>query len=73
MFSYGESNSLELDKNPISQLLATNGSGKSSLAIIIQELLYNKNIKGLKKSDILNRYSKAKTWEGKLDFEVLSK
>ena len=70
MFSYGSDNVLELNNTPITQLLAGNGSGKSSLAIIIQELLYNKNIKGLKKSDILNRYSKAKTWEGKIEFSV---
>ncbi len=70
MFSYGPNNVLHLDKSPISQLLAVNGSGKSSLAIIIQELLYNKNIKGLKKSDILNRYNGAKTWEGSLEFSV---
>ena len=80
MFSYGANNVLELNNTPITQLLASNGSGKSSLAIIIQELLYNKNIKGLKKSDILNRYSKAKNWEGKIelsvdgiDYEVISK
>ncbi len=70
MFSYGSENVLELNNTPITQLLASNGSGKSSLAIIIQELLYNKNIKGLKKSDILNRYSKAKNWEGKIEFSV---
>ncbi len=45
-------------------------SGKSSLALIIQELLYSKNVKGIKKGDILNRYPKEKTWWGKLDFEV---
>lgn len=70
MFSYGMNNTLDLNSTPITQLLASNGSGKSSLAIIIQELLYNKNIKGLKKSDILNRYSKAKNWEGKIEFSV---
>lgn len=70
MFSYGSDNVLDLNNTPITQLLASNGSGKSSLAIIIQELLYNKNIKGLKKSDILNRYSKAKNWEGKIEFSV---
>lgn len=70
MFSYGDNNSIDLDNLPITQLLASNGSGKSSLAIIVQELLYNKNIKGLKKSDILNRYNKSKTWEGKIEFSV---
>lgn len=70
MFSYGKDNTLDLNNIPITQLLAGNGSGKSSLAIILQELLYNKNIKGLKKSDILNRYSKSKNWEGKVEFSV---
>jgi len=70
MFSYGKDNTLDLNNMPITQLLAGNGSGKSSLAIILQELLYNKNIKGLKKSDILNRYSKSKNWDGKVEFSV---
>jgi DNA repair exonuclease SbcCD ATPase subunit len=70
MFSYGKDNTLDLNNLPITQLLAGNGSGKSSLAIILQELLYNKNIKGLKKSDILNRYSKSKNWDGKVEFSV---
>jgi DNA repair exonuclease SbcCD ATPase subunit len=70
MFSYGTDNVLELNNNTVTQLIASNGTGKSSLAIIIQELLFNKNIKGLKKSDILNRYSGSKTWEGRLDFTV---
>lgn len=70
MFSYGPDNTLQLNSVPITQLSAMNGYGKSSLAMIIQELLYNKNIKGLKKSDILNRYTKSKSWEGRIDFSV---
>lgn len=70
MFSYGSTNTLSLNLNSVTQLLAVNGVGKSSLAIIIQELLFNKNIKGLKKADILNRYSGSKSWEGKLEFTV---
>ena len=70
MFSYGPNNKLILNQNKITQLAAPNGSGKSSLALIIQELLYNKNVKGLKKSDILNKYNNAKTWEAKLVFSI---
>lgn len=70
MFSYGADNTIHLNACPITQLSAMNGYGKSSLAMIIQELLYNKNIKGLKKSDILNRYTSSKSWEGKIDFSV---
>lgn len=73
MFSYGKDNEIDLNKNQITQLTATNGSGKSSIALIIQELLYSKNIKGIKKGDILNRYIKEKTWNGSLDFKVNNK
>ena len=36
--------------------VVTNGVGKSSIPLIIEEVLYNKNSKGIKKSDIPNRY-----------------
>ena len=45
-------------------------SGKSSIALILQELLFSKNVKGIKKGDILNRYSTDKSWSGSLDFSV---
>jgi DNA repair exonuclease SbcCD ATPase subunit len=70
MFSYGLNNFINLNTNRVTQLAAPNGSGKSSLALIIQELLYNKNVKALKKADILNRYNGAKFWEAKLAFSV---
>lgn len=70
MFSYGASNSIALNRNRITQLTAVNGSGKSSIALILQELLYSKNIKGIKKGDIINRYIKDKNWFGVLDFSV---
>ena len=63
MFSYGENNFINLEKSRITQLTAPNGSGKSSIAMIIQEALYNKNVKGIKKADILNRWSKKKSWK----------
>jgi DNA repair exonuclease SbcCD ATPase subunit len=68
MFSYGEANSLDLNKSRITQLTAPNGSGKSSISTIIQEILFNKNVKGIKKTDILNRWSKNKTWDASLSF-----
>jgi DNA repair exonuclease SbcCD ATPase subunit len=73
MFSYGKNNEIALDRNRITQLTAINGSGKSSIALILQELLYNKNIKGIKKGDILNRYIDDKNWNGVLDFLVNDK
>ena len=70
MFSYGKSNVISLDGSKISQLTAPNGSGKSSIAMIIQEILFNKNVKGIKKTDILNRWSKEKNWSGSIEFDV---
>ena len=70
MFSYGVDNKLDLDQSKITQLTAPNGSGKSSIAMIIQEILFNKNVKGIKKTDILNRWTKGKQWSGSLDLTV---
>jgi len=73
MFSYGNTNKMNLCNNKITQLTAPNGSGKSSIAMIIQEILFNKNVKGIKKSDILNRWSKTKQWSGSIEFTVDNK
>ena len=70
LFSYGENNVIHFDKTRMTQLTAPNGSGKSSIALILQETLFNKNIKGIKKNDLLNRWSKSKSWESKLEFSV---
>ena len=55
-FSYGSGNELQLNDNTVTQILGTNGMGKSSIPLIIEEALYNKNSKGIKKADIPNRY-----------------
>ena len=55
-FSYGPNNELDLDANIVTQIIGTNGMGKSSIPLIIEEALYNKNSKGIKKADIPNRY-----------------
>ena len=55
-FSYGSGNELKLNDNTVTQILGTNGMGKSSIPLIIEEALYNKNSKGIKKADIPNRY-----------------
>ena len=55
-FSYGADNELNLSSNTVTQLVGTNGMGKSSIPLIIEEALYNKNSKGIKKADIPNRY-----------------
>ena len=58
-FSYGPDNELELNTDTVTQVLGTNGMGKSSIPLIIEEALYNKNSKGIKKADIPNRYVNA--------------
>ena len=55
-FSYGADNELDLSSDTVTQLIGTNGMGKSSIPLIIEEALYNKNSKGIKKADIPNRY-----------------
>jgi len=55
-FSYGSENELCLDDNTVTQIIGTNGMGKSSIPLIIEEVLFNKNSKGIKKADIPNRY-----------------
>ena len=55
-FSYGPGNDLDLEENTVTQIIGTNGMGKSSIPLIIEEALFNKNSKGIKKADIPNRY-----------------
>ena len=55
-FSYGPDNELILNESAVTQIIGTNGMGKSSIPLIIEEALYNKNSKGIKKADIPNRY-----------------
>jgi DNA repair exonuclease SbcCD ATPase subunit len=54
-FSYGANNSIDLSEQKITQILGTNGVGKSSIPLILEEVLFNKNSKGIKKADIANR------------------
>ncbi len=70
LFSYGKNNIIHFDANRITQLTAPNGSGKTSIALILQEVLFNKNIKSIKKNDLLNRWGNQKTWEASLSFEI---
>lgn len=54
-FSYGMGNKISLNNNILTQLVGTNGAGKSSIPAIIEEALYNKNSKGCKRSGVPNR------------------
>lgn len=68
VFSYGEDNILDLSANQITQLLGKNGHGKSSIGLILEEVFYNKNSKGIKKADIINRYVSAKSYSIEVEF-----
>tara|TARA_Y100000004_G_scaffold103041_1_gene115589 strand:- start:748 stop:2547 length:1800 start_codon:yes stop_codon:yes gene_type:complete len=68
-FSYGSNNDLKLDDANLTQLVGTNGQGKSSIPLILEEVLFNKNSKGIKKADIQNRYYN-KGYNISLDFVV---
>ena len=67
-FSYGKDNQVDFTQSPLTQLVGKNGHGKSSIALILEEVLFNKNSKGIKKADILNRYVKDKSYNIELDF-----
>ena len=54
-FSYGENNQVNLSDNKLTQIIGINGVGKSSIPLILEEILFNKNSKGVKKADIANR------------------
>ena len=54
-FSYGENNQVDLSDNKLTQIIGINGVGKSSIPLILEEILFNKNSKGVKKADIANR------------------
>lgn len=68
-FSYGKNNKINFIENKLTQITGKNGDGKSSISLILQEALFNKNSKGIKKGDILNRYITDKSYNIEVDFE----
>lgn len=54
-FSYGDNNYIDFDQ-PVLQIMGKNGSGKTSIPLILQEVFYGKNSKGKKKAALPNRY-----------------
>lgn len=68
-FSYGSGNKLDLSDSTLTQLIGKNGAGKSSIPLILEEVLFNKNSKNIKKADIQNREFN-KGYNISLDFSV---
>ena len=69
-FSYEDDNKIVLNNALITQLIGENGAGKTSIPLLIQEVLYGKNTKAIKKQDIVNRNSGKKGYYIALDFLV---
>lgn len=67
-FSYGENNSLNLEEYKVTQIVGKNGTGKSSIPVIIGEILYGKNNLGKTKQKIFNRYLDKATVAATLEF-----
>jgi DNA repair exonuclease SbcCD ATPase subunit len=55
-FSYGEGNSLDFTDAKVTQITGKNGSGKSSIPVILGEVLTSKNAFGKTKQKLFNRY-----------------
>lgn len=69
-FSYGKGNHICFNDSTLTQILGINGSGKSSIPLILEEVLFGKNSKGIKKQDLLNREFPSNTLYAKLEFDV---
>lgn len=54
-FSFGSGNLLDLSSNSVTQIVAPNGFGKSSIPLLFEECIFNKNSKNVNKADIPNR------------------
>ena len=54
--------SVDFEENAVTLIIGENGVGKSSIPTLLEEVLYNKNSRGLAKGDLLNRYSDKKDY-----------
>ena len=70
LFSYGENNTIIFDQEPLVQIVGLNGSGKSSIPLILEEVLFNKNSKGIKKGSVVNRLLDTNKYNATLLFTV---
>jgi DNA repair exonuclease SbcCD ATPase subunit len=73
LFSYGADNTISLSEEPITQLVGLNGHGKSSIPLVLEEVLFNKNSKGIKKGDVVNRQLNTTKYSGICTFSIFDK
>lgn len=62
ILSYADRSVINFTENPVTQLVGENGAGKSSIATILEECLYNKNSRGIKKEALFNWNSDKKEY-----------
>ena len=55
-FSYGQDNFIDFTDEKVLQITGKNGSGKSSIPVVLGEVLYSKNAVGKTKQKLINRY-----------------
>lgn len=70
VFSYADWTTVELDSAKVTQLVGDNGAGKTSIILVLEETLYNKNSRGVAKKDIVNRYTDDNSYESYVEFYV---
>lgn len=66
--SYGDNVKISFNNHAVTQLVGANGVGKSTIATILEEVLYNKNSRGIKKEDLHAWNSAKKEYSIELKF-----
>lgn len=69
MFRYGAENEFVFDSRVV-MLTGRNGSGKSSIPAILEDLFYNKNSRGVKKGSLKNRNTSDKNYWSEAEFSI---
>lgn len=67
--AYGEFDFI-FDEHNVYQLIGKNGTGKSSLPVILEEVLFNNNSRGKKKAKIPNRFTGVTGWWAEVIFFI---
>ena len=67
-FSYGTNNKIIFTDSVLTQITGKNGAGKTSIPLIVEEILYNKNHKNKKKNKLVNRYVEKPVLKATLEF-----
>ena len=70
-FSFGDNNYINFEDSKFLQIMGKNGAGKTSIALILEEVFYGKNSRGIEKQKLANRnlsnpivYAKCNFYDG---------